>query len=572
MRNHEDELKNLKHIKVHALGEKFTQFSHNHVFVFFACLVWLLIRSLRRPSRLAYPCQRAAALTVIAYLGLIIYLAKRHLISFFKEKSLMGIRSRYILISFISLSLLSFTVQRYMIYRSWEDYRITKKAMPVGILTGKLDKTNKPIYKTIPAAAAVIGPHRVISVHDSDATSWTGTGVAHYYLNQSKINEMTRDGILLLTGETDYVNAWKTLIPYSTGDVVAIKVNCNNGCDLNTGRMDPYAELINAAIDGLIGMGVPANKIWLVDPSRNMENNWKARITNQSVTFNPFKEQYVSPTSPYTSLVHFYAEGNVVVRPAEALVQATHIINMPQLKGHGGASVTLSLKNHWGSAILGTGSDPQASREAWHKYLYQGMPEYAQNRNNGGSSPLVGIGLNPIILYKTRLIIGDGLFGNATLNYVQPEVFKSFGNQPPETLFFGVDPVAVDSVMFDYLQRECSQRGLAARNDDLLVEAGSYGYGVHEHWDGDSTRKYSAIDYVEVDLDTSVMYGDVSGDGEITAYDAALTAQASVGIITLTEEQTEKADVSGEGEITAYDAALIAQYSVGIITKFPVEG
>jgi len=71
---------------------------------------------------------------------------------------------------------------------------------------------------------------------------------------------------------------------------------------------------------------------------------------------------------------------------------------------------------------------------------------------------------------------------------------------------------------------------------------------------------------------TIVLYGDVSGDGEVTAYDAALAAQASVSIITLTAEQTVKADVDGNGEVAAYDAALIAQYSVGIINKFPVEG
>jgi len=68
-----------------------------------------------------------------------------------------------------------------------------------------------------------------------------------------------------------------------------------------------------------------------------------------------------------------------------------------------------------------------------------------------------------------------------------------------------------------------------------------------------------------------LLYGDVSGDSEITAYDAALTAQASVGIITLTPGQITKADVSGDGEVSAYDAALIAQYSVGIIDHFPVE-
>lgn len=66
-------------------------------------------------------------------------------------------------------------------------------------------------------------------------------------------------------------------------------------------------------------------------------------------------------------------------------------------------------------------------------------------------------------------------------------------------------------------------------------------------------------------------YGDTSGDNEISAYDAALTAQAAVGIITLSSQQREAADVSGDEEVSAYDAALIAQKAVGIIDLFPVE-
>ena len=70
---------------------------------------------------------------------------------------------------------------------------------------------------------------------------------------------------------------------------------------------------------------------------------------------------------------------------------------------------------------------------------------------------------------------------------------------------------------------------------------------------------------------STILYGDVSGDGEVSAYDAALTAQAAVGLITLTSNQLKAAEVSGEGEVSAYDAALIAQKAVGLIDKFPVE-
>ena len=65
--------------------------------------------------------------------------------------------------------------------------------------------------------------------------------------------------------------------------------------------------------------------------------------------------------------------------------------------------------------------------------------------------------------------------------------------------------------------------------------------------------------------------GDVSGDSEITAYDAALTARLAVGLDELTLEKLAIADVSGDGEVAAFDAALIARRAVGLIEKFPVE-
>jgi len=37
-------------------------------------------------------------------------------------------------------------------------------------------------------------------------------------------------------------------------------------------------------------------------------------------------------------------------------------------------------------------------------------------------------------------------------------------------------------------------------------------------------------------------------------------------------DQTKKGDVSGDGKVSAYDAALILQKIAGLISKFPVEG
>jgi len=69
----------------------------------------------------------------------------------------------------------------------------------------------------------------------------------------------------------------------------------------------------------------------------------------------------------------------------------------------------------------------------------------------------------------------------------------------------------------------------------------------------------------------SIKYGDVDGDGEITALDASKILQHIVGLISLSDSQLEAADVTGNGSVTALDAALVLQHTVGLITQFPVE-
>jgi hypothetical protein len=70
----------------------------------------------------------------------------------------------------------------------------------------------------------------------------------------------------------------------------------------------------------------------------------------------------------------------------------------------------------------------------------------------------------------------------------------------------------------------------------------------------------------------TIIYGDVSGDSALSAYDAALAARIAVGLdVYPTGDNLIKADVSGDKQVTAYDAALIAQKAVGLIVKFPVE-
>ncbi len=65
-------------------------------------------------------------------------------------------------------------------------------------------------------------------------------------------------------------------------------------------------------------------------------------------------------------------------------------------------------------------------------------------------------------------------------------------------------------------------------------------------------------------------YGDPSGDGKISAQDAALILQYNVKLIDSFKNPTG-ADVSGDGKVSAQDAALILQYNVQLIDSFPAE-
>lgn len=73
-----------------------------------------------------------------------------------------------------------------------------------------------------------------------------------------------------------------------------------------------------------------------------------------------------------------------------------------------------------------------------------------------------------------------------------------------------------------------------------------------------------------------ILYGDVTGNGQVDIFDAVRIQEFVVGRITLPDSDfpnftREVADVSGNGEVTSYDAALVFQYSLGMIASFPVE-
>ena len=85
--------------------------------------------------------------------------------------------------------------------------------------------------------------------------------------------------------------------------------------------------------------------------------------------------------------------------------------------------------------------------------------------------------------------------------------------------------------------------------------ANSNSNGYYEFSELEANRDYYITASKPADSDFS--------DFTISSYDAALTAQAAVGLRELSEFQEIAADVNKDGRILTFDAALIAQYAVG---------
>jgi hypothetical protein len=469
-------------------------------------LFWLLLRTIPKPERLRYPCQQACAANVAVLLGPV-GLALAYKLVRAREVAL---RPAILRVSLVVLLLGAAT----WVALAWAMPALrggaataTASALasvsgPVGVVAGVDARTGRAIYQTSPSALAYLpAPNRVVSVHDARATNWNRSTTQYWsFVDQSVVNNMVARGVMTLTDSTTVAEAWAKIIPYQAGEAVAIKINMNNawsGC-ADTNAHNQIAETLNAVVDGLLLIGVPANKIWITDPSRTLINTLRARVTNTEVLFYTSSGStcsdarvilvpYIASTSSDTSLATCPAGERI--RPSQVYVDAAHIINLPILRTHGGNYVTLALKNHYGSVTF-----EHFTIGTMHPYFEQGGNTQGCDLQN--THILADINNNPLIRNKTRLVIGDGLYANQTSNTGAPMRFATFGNDDPNILFFGGDPVATSSVMTDYL---CWERNLTVTHNQLIAGA-RLGLGVFERWDNPQNKDFGAIDYIPLEL------------------------------------------------------------------------
>jgi hypothetical protein len=345
------------------------------------------------------------------------------------------------------------------------------------------------------------GKSRVVHVHGPDATSWDfSTGWYGDYVNQSVVNDMADEGLKQLTGQPTVAAAWQTLLPgYASGKAIAMKVNFNNShwdCADSDNEIDALVEPVNALIRGIKEIGVQEEDIWVYDALRALPDRFRTRCPYPNVRF---FDAYGSCAEPATfnsgdpdAEVNFSHPSLTARRLTDVVINATYLINVPILKDHGIAAVTLGFKNHFGTinVIIRSGDDNL------HYYISPGSSHYSSSYD-----PQVDIYLNPHIQNKTVLTVGDGLYGavGASTNTSPPSQWSTFGDDAPNSLFFAVDPVAMDCVMFDILDAEPGYHPQRNGGDNYLKLAAGAGLGVFERGDPWGSG-YNQIDYLKIEL------------------------------------------------------------------------
>jgi hypothetical protein len=331
--------------------------------------------------------------------------------------------------------------------------------------------------------------NRIVVVKDSEVATWDGTTYwygSDSFVNQSRLDDMIKEGLKSLTGQSTESAAWNQIIPsYVSGNIISIKMNENNGGS-GGNVIDPLPQLLKALVKGLKVRGIAESDIWFIEPSISIDD----RVAQPVKAAYPGVTFYGAYATAYSSAVTFNSSDPTLTvshgdpnisnsKLPDQLGSSTYLIHMPIIKAHGIAGVTLTYKNLIG--LFQRSTIPK-----FHNYFF-----------NTSNNPLVEIYAKNHVGGKTCLIIGDGIYGNWVNNYTAPSKWNVFGNDWPKRVFLGTDPVAIDCVMYDFLDW---QNDRTSQHETYIVQAETAGQGTRDHWNNPTEKKYSIIDFVQMDM------------------------------------------------------------------------
>jgi len=493
----------------------------------FLALLWFLIRVIPKPSRAAYPCQRAAFPLASAFVLWVVgvftsgYLLRR-------GRALMSRGRTRAAVACLALAGLVGAA-------AW-------LSQPSAPALAAAQQANAPI-----GTARGLHPGRVVWHHDPDATDWAGPGDGHWWTadhtDQAVVEQMMTRTIMELAGAADEAAAWDALIRhhnrergrgdvgYAPGERITIKVNlvgCHylpgwGGTDPETYDLTSYLDYMNTSPQVMLALlrrlvnlvGADQADVTIGDPMALFPNQYHAMLADEFPDVNYLDRQGGVPDHPRTAArnstvpLHWSCDtsGCLPDTILASYAGATYLINLANFKSHSLAGVTFCAKNHYGSLLRYPVEDG-----------YFGLHESlaARTPDTAGYRALVDLMGHAHLGGKTVLYLIDGLYAGCHPYDVAPRRWDAdpFGGDWTSSLFASQDPVAVESVGLDLMQLEGDPRlyPQMAGADDYLHEAalahappsGTFydpdhagdvqrlsSLGVHEHWNDPIDRRYS---------------------------------------------------------------------------------
>ncbi|MEJ2702422.1 MAG: SMP-30/gluconolactonase/LRE family protein [Sedimentisphaerales bacterium] len=483
-------------------------------------LAWFLIRVIPKPSRAFYPCQRVAFPLASGFVAWLVGLGASA--AAFRKAKLSLARRRYVL-ALICVAL--------SVGALW----ITASVTGEKTVLAKPQAVNQPM-----GVAKGIHPGRVVWVNDPDATDWKGPGDGHpwqpEHTDLGQVCTMMSRSIRELTGAATDAGAWEALfkshnkardkgnVGYKPGEKIVVKVKfvgfifTSGGVNPDNYNLESKQDYMNTSPQMLIALmrqlvnkaGVGQKDIAICDSLAYIPNEYCDLIHKEfpGVRFLDRGGKFGRTKMKQSSVPLYWSchpKGVKQDYVPESYAEAEYLIDFANLKAHTGAGVTLCAKNHYGSLI----------RWPAEKGYY--------DLHKAAFSKEVGIYRNQVDLMghssiggKTVLYLIDGLYcGVHPVDMNRgPRRWKSppFNGDWTSSLLASQDPVAIDSVGFDFLYAEYEDYPRNAGVDGYLHEAalasnppsGTFydpdhvgdvkrlaSLGVHEHWNNPQQKKYS---------------------------------------------------------------------------------
>ncbi len=519
---------------------------------------WFLIRVIPKPSRAGYPCMQATAPFMSAFVLYLLSMGAS--VMAFKSIPSYVARSKYITAFAFLLIAFGFVL-------------FSNTQLPSFSYGSNIANTQNYFTPNEPIGEAQgIFPGRVVWMWNPDATNESCSNTSNlngvidsgddaWFMeannNQQVIDSMLIKSLNLLTNASDNISAWDKIfkhynlkngngeIGYQNGQKILLKINATTAYGgLATGKyyadlsrnddntLNPFAAetnpfLVLSVLSQLVNEAmVPQEMIYVGDPARNIYKElydlWSASFPNVNYLGNNTIHPEIEieslgrvPTVVSTDDEVFYSDDGVVMPDAitdklfTIFDEIDYLINIPTMKAHATAGITLAAKNHFGSFT-----------RTWALHLHSGLMggiDDPERLGYGLYRIQTDIMMHKLLSGKNLLMIVDGLYpGEDALGVPFKWTSIPFENDWCSSIFLSLDPVAIESVCHDFLRTEYNGEAVSERRpnwhgvDDYLHQAADStlwpenttydpdndgiliaSLGVHEHWNDSLNKAYT---------------------------------------------------------------------------------